>query len=55
MDMITFSIIITKVLGWVGSAVNTIMSNELLLIPFGIAIVGAVYGILKRIFSGGRA
>lgn len=51
----TFSNVVTQILSWVGSAVNIIWNSELLLIPFGIAVVGAVYGILKRIFSGGRA
>lgn len=54
MDM-TFSNVITQVLAWLGSVVDAIASNQLLLIPFGVAVAGAVVGILKRVFSGGRA
>jgi len=52
---ITISTVITDILGWVGSVVDAVASNQLLLIPFGVAVVGAVVGILKRVFSGGRA
>jgi hypothetical protein len=52
---VTISRVITEVLGWLGSAVDTIASNQLLLIPFGVAVVGSVVGVLMRVFSGGRA
>jgi len=45
---------IMEILEWFGSVVDTIASNQLLLIPFGVAIVGVVVGVLKRVFSGGR-
>lgn len=54
---VSFGNIITQILGWLGSVVDTIVSDRslLLLIPFGIAVVGAVVGVLKRVFSGGKA
>lgn len=44
-------------LDWLTSVANTIITDRsgLLLIPFTVAIVGAVVGILKRVFSRGKA
>lgn len=55
MDMPSIPSAVAQVFSWLGSAVTTITSNELLLIPFGVAVVGAVVGVLMRVFSGGRA
>ena len=52
---VTISTVIAQILGWLGTVVDTIASHQLLLIPFGVAVVGAVIGVLMRVFSGGRA
>jgi len=55
MMVVTIKRVIMEILEWFGSVVDTVASNQLLLIPFGVAIVGAVVGVLKRVFSGGKA
>lgn len=43
--------IFTQVMTWVGSLVDTIASEPLLLLPVGIFVVGAVIGLAGRLIG----
>lgn len=45
--------IVTAVLGWVGDAVDTIVSNPFLLLTTGVLMLGAAVGIIGRLLSRG--
>lgn len=49
--MTTLGSIFTQVMTWLGSLVSTIASNELLLLPVGIFVVGAVIGLASRLIG----
>lgn len=43
--------IITALMGYVGDVIDTIVGNQLLLIPFAIFVVGAAIGLFSRLFG----
>lgn len=45
--------VVTGVLGWVGEAVDTIVSNPFLLLTTGVLMLGAAVGIIGRLLSRG--
>lgn len=46
----TLESIITAIFGWVVKALETITSNSILLVPFGVIAVFLVIKVLKKIF-----
>ena len=51
--MTALTTIFTQIMSWVGSLLTTITSpgNEILLIPVGIFVVGAVIGLCSRLIG----
>lgn len=45
--------VVTSTLEWVGDAVNTIVTNPLLLLTTGVLMLGAAIGIIGRLLSRG--
>lgn len=45
----TLGTIFTQFLDWMGDIATTIAGNQLMLLPFGIFVVGASIGLIKRL------
>ena len=41
--------VVTQILTWIGSVLSTITASPILLIGFGIFVVGACIGLVKRL------
>lgn len=49
--MATLVAVVTQVTSWFSSMMSTLFQNELFLVVFGIFIVGASIGLVKRVIS----
>lgn len=45
----TLGSLFTQFTTWMGNIANVIAANELMLLPFGIFVVGASIGLIKRL------